>query len=48
MLKEFQKDGEISEDELRKGLEKVQEVTDDYVKKVDEVVGVKEEEIMEF
>jgi ribosome recycling factor len=48
MLKEFEKDGEISEDELRKGLDKVQEVTDDYVKKVDDVVGVKEEEIMEF
>ncbi len=48
MLKDFEKEREISEDELRKGLEKVQEVTDDYVKKVDELVGAKEEEIMEF
>ena len=48
MLKEFEKDREISEDELRKGLEKVQEVTDDFVKAVDDLVGAKEEEIMEF
>jgi len=48
MLKEFEKDREISEDELRKGLEKVQEVTDDFVKTVDDLVGAKEEEIMEF
>lgn len=48
MLKEFEKEREISEDELRKGLEKVQEVTDDFVRKVDDLVGAKETEIMEF
>ncbi len=48
MLKDFEKEREISEDELRKGLERVQEVTDDFVKKVDDLVGGKEKEIMEF
>jgi len=48
MLKDFEKEREISEDELRKGLEKVQEVTDDFVNQVDELVGAKETEIMEF
>ena len=34
MLKEGEKDKDISEDELHRGLAKVQEVTDGYVKKV--------------
>jgi ribosome recycling factor len=48
MLKEFEKDKEISEDELHKGLEKIQETTDGFVGKVDELVSVKEKEILEF
>ena len=47
MLKQLEKDKEISEDELRRGLTKVQEVTDEFVKKVDEVVAKKEKEILE-
>jgi ribosome recycling factor len=48
MLKELEKEKDISEDELRRGLTRVQEATDDYVKKVDEVVAAKEKEILEF
>ncbi len=48
MLKELEKEKEISEDDLRHGLTRVQEVTDDYVKKVDDLVGTKEKEILEF
>ncbi|MCC6749354.1 MAG: ribosome recycling factor [Deltaproteobacteria bacterium] len=47
MLKELEKDKEISEDDLRKGMARVQELTDEYVKKVDEIVAGKEKEIME-
>lgn len=47
MLKELEKDKEISEDEMRRGLTKVQELTDEHVKKVDQLVADKESQIME-
>jgi ribosome recycling factor len=47
MLKEFQKDGEITEDDLTKGTKKVQEATDKGIAKVDEVLGKKEQEVLE-
>lgn len=48
LLKEFKKEGEISEDEAFRGQEEVQKVTDQYVAKVDEVSAEKEKEILEF
>jgi len=48
MLKEAEKGKDISEDELRRGLAKVQEVLDEYVKKVDDLMATKEKEILEF
>lgn len=47
MLKEYQKDGEITEDELKKGSERVQKEVDSGVTRVDEVVTKKEKEVME-
>ena len=47
ILKSIQKDGDITEDELKKALTKVQELTDEITKKIDEVVAEKEKEIME-
>ena len=47
MLKQFQKDKDISEDDMHRGLDKVQKVTDEHVKKVDDVMAEKEKEIME-
>ena len=47
MLKEFQKDKEITEDEEKLGLKKVQDTTDAAVVKVDEIVAKKEKEILE-
>jgi ribosome recycling factor len=47
MLKEFQKDKEITEDEEKQGLKKVQDATDAAVVKVDEIVAKKEKEILE-
>ena len=47
-VKKLEKDKEISEDEARKALDKIQELTNEYVKKIDEVTAKKEKEIMEF
>ena len=48
MLKDLKKEKEISEDEQFKAQEDVQKKTDDYIKKVDERIEVKEKEILEF
>lgn len=47
MLKEAQKDSDISEDDMHRGLSKVQDTTNDYTQKVDDIVTEKEKEIME-
>lgn len=44
-LKKLEKDGEISEDEHRKRSANVQELTDKYVKEVDNMLAAKEQEI---
>ncbi|GAM58613.1 ribosome recycling factor [Vibrio ishigakensis] len=46
-FKALLKDKEISEDEDRKAQDEVQKLTDAAVKKVDEVLGAKEKELME-
>ncbi|WP_345808791.1 ribosome recycling factor [Bacillus pumilus] len=46
-LKKFEKNGEITEDELRSSTEDVQKLTDEYVAKIDDVTKDKEKEIME-
>lgn len=47
-LKKMEKDKEISEDDLRRGEGEVQKMTDEHVKKADEVVAAKEKEILEI
>lgn len=47
MLKEATKEREISEDDEKRGLKSVQDLTDEYVKKIDELLAKKESEIME-
>ncbi|OIJ17866.1 ribosome recycling factor [Anaerobacillus alkalidiazotrophicus] len=46
-LKKLQKDGELTEDELRRSTEDVQKLTDKEIVKIDEVAANKEKEIME-
>lgn len=46
-LKLFEKEGDISEDDNRRGQEEVQKLTDKYVKEVDLILDNKEKEIME-
>ena len=44
--KKAQKDSEISEDELKSAEDNIQKLTDKYVEKVDEILGVKEKEVL--
>ncbi|MBO8137065.1 MAG: ribosome recycling factor [Desulfotomaculum sp.] len=46
-LKTAQKDGEISEDDLKRAQDSVQKITDKYVKQIDEILETKEKEIMQ-
>ena len=45
--KKMKKDSEISEDDEKKLLKEVQDITDEWIKKIDEVEKAKEKEIME-
>lgn len=47
LLKASEKDRLISEDESKKGIDEIQKFTDQYVKKIDNVLAAKEKEIME-
>jgi len=47
-FKKAEKDKDISEDESRKGQERVQEITDDHTEKIEEMLKKKEQEIMEI
>jgi ribosome recycling factor len=46
--KELKKEGEISEDDERRAEEEVQKLTDGFIKKIDELVHHKEQEIVEI
>ena len=45
-LREMEKESMISEDDLRRGEEKVQEKTDSFIKHIDTIIREKDEEIM--
>ncbi|OGQ23020.1 MAG: ribosome recycling factor [Deltaproteobacteria bacterium RIFCSPLOWO2_02_FULL_44_10] len=46
-LKKMQKESAITEDEFRKSEEQIQKMTDDYIKKIDEAILLKEKDILE-
>ncbi|MGI5875198.1 MAG: ribosome recycling factor [Dethiobacteria bacterium] len=46
-LKNSEKKGEITEDELRTAQEQTQELTDNHIKEIDHLLSLKEAEIME-
>ena len=48
LIKEAEKDKEISEDERKNGEKRIQELTDRYIANVDEIAKTKEKEIMEL
>jgi ribosome recycling factor len=47
-IQKLEKDKEISEDQSRKGHDRVQSLTDEYVKKIDELTKKKETELMKI
>jgi len=47
MLKDLEKDKEISQDDLKSAQDKVQNLTDDHIKQIDALLAEKEKEIME-
>ncbi|MDY6850710.1 MAG: ribosome recycling factor [Thermodesulfobacteriota bacterium] len=48
MFKDLKKEKDISEDEQFRAQDEVQKVTDEFIKKVDGIVKLKEKEILEF
>ena len=48
MFKELKTEKEISEDEFYRSQDDVQKITDEFIKKIDEITSKKEKEIIEF
>ncbi len=46
LVKKMEKDKEISEDVLHRQIEEMQELTDNYIKKIDDMLAVKQKDIM--
>jgi len=46
-VQQREKDGEISEDDMHRKLKEIQDLTDEHVRKIDEMLERKEKEIME-
>ena len=47
-LKKLEKDKDITEDEQKRGEKEIQDLTDDYVARVDKVIEEKEKDLMEI
>ena len=47
MLKALEKDSEITEDDLHRGLGKLNQLTEEFTKKIDDIVTAKEADILE-
>lgn len=47
-IKQGEKDGDIPEDEGKRTIERIQEMTDDFIQKIDAVIEEKTKEIAEF
>jgi ribosome recycling factor len=48
MIKDAEKEKQISEDERKKGEKNVQDLTDKYIAQVEDIAKTKEKEIMEL
>jgi len=46
-IKDGEKKKEISEDEMKRSQERIQKETDSFIRKIDEILKAKEQEIME-
>ena len=45
--KKLQKDGELTEDDVKKALDEIQKITDQTIRDIDRIAGEKEKEILE-
>ena len=48
LIKGLKKDGDISEDDAFKAQDRVQKITDEFIKRIDDIYNDKEKEILEF
>ena len=48
MFKELKNEKEMSEDEMFRAQDEVQKITDEYIKKIEDITAEKEKEIIEF
>ena len=48
VLRKLEKSGELPEDDSRREQSEVQDLTDEYIKKIDEMLQIKDKEIMEL
>lgn len=48
ILRKMEKSGDLPEDDSRREQSEVQDLTDEYIKKIDEILQIKEKEIMEL
>jgi len=46
-LREFERESEITKDDLRRGQEEMQKLTDRFIREIDEMLKVKEQELLE-
>ncbi|MCK5743032.1 MAG: ribosome recycling factor, partial [Chlorobi bacterium] len=46
-IKKAEKDKDISEDDKKRGEDEIQKATNDYIKKIDDILNAKEKELME-
>ena len=46
-LRAFEKESEITKDDLHRGQEEIQKLTDRFIREIDEMLKVKEKELME-
>lgn len=47
MVKDLEKENEISEDDSRRAQDEIQKITDNFIKEIDQVILKKEEEVLE-
>ena len=47
-IKTSEKSGDVSQDDAHRALERIQSLTDEHVKKIDELAKAKEQELLEF
>jgi ribosome recycling factor len=45
-VKKLEKEKEISEDEMKRGLDHIQKITDEYIAKIEETLKTKEADIL--